>query len=50
MYGGCGTNESTVSHCGLIHLNYVEVVHVRVSISVCGFVSGEETIRISMYV
>ena len=24
MYGGCRTNESTASHCALIHFNYME--------------------------
>lgn len=51
MYGGCGTDESTVSHRTLIHLNYMEAVSacicvcVCVSESVCAFLSAGESER-----
>lgn len=49
MYGGCGTDESTVTHRTLIHLNYMEAVSECVSDSVCAFVSAVTT-SISMFV
>ena len=38
MYGGCGTDESTVSHRTLIHLNYMEAVSVCMCVCLSLFV------------
>lgn len=43
MYGGCGADESTVSYCILIHLNYME--GKCVCLSLCAFVSVGESDR-----
>lgn len=45
MYGGCGADESTVSYCILIHLNYMEAKCVCLSLCVCAFVSVGESDR-----
>lgn len=45
IYGGCGADESTVSYCILIHLNYMEAKCVCLSLCVCAFVSVGESDR-----